>query len=348
MTKATYRKYLSLITYTLVLLFIFLNLGGIFSSFWNAVLVLKPLWYGIALAFVLNIPMTFFENNLFYSHKKFYRALALIISIMILVFILTILFVWVIPDFVESLTFLLGQTPRIMNNINDILVGMFSNTDLSSYVNNLNSSNEITGFITSAAKSIITNFYASLSNLAGLLVNLITGFIIAIYLLLEKEFIIGKCKHVICKIFDDDTENKIKYVYHLSYKAFHDFVSYQCIESFILASIMFIAFLIFGFPYALTIAFLTGVTAIVPIFGATIACFIGAILVGTVSLEKMVIFVIVFQVIQQIENNLIYPHVVGKNVGLPPILTLIAIIVGGKCLGLFGVLICVPDRKSVV
>ena len=71
MTKATYRKYLSLITYTLVLLFIFLNLGGIFSSFWNAVLVLKPLWYGIALAFVLNIPMTFFENNLFYSHKNF-------------------------------------------------------------------------------------------------------------------------------------------------------------------------------------------------------------------------------------------------------------------------------------
>ncbi len=342
MTKATYKKFLTLITYAWVLLFLLFNIGVIFSSIGKAIIVLKPLWYGISLAFVLNIPMNFFETNLFNSHTKLHRGLSLIISIMFLVCILTILFIWVIPDFVESLTFLIGQSPKIMSDLNDILVGMFSNTDLSSYVNNLNNSNQITGFITSAGKGVISNFSSTISNLAGLLVNLITGFIIAIYLLLEKEFILGKCKLIIYKIFDDDATNNIKYIYRLSYKSFHDFVSYQCIECFILASIMFAAFIIFGFPYALTIAFLTGITAVIPIFGATIACVIGAILIGTVSLEKMIIFVIVFQVIQQIENNLIYPHVVGKNVGLPPILTLIAIIVGGKCLGLFGVLICVP------
>jgi len=342
MTKTVYKKYICLITYGLILLFALLNLNKILSHIWNFIIVLKPLWYGIALAFVLNIPMTFFENKLFGSHEKLYRATSLIISIMFLVFILMILFMWVIPDFVESITFLLGQTPKIMHNINDILVTTFSNTDLSSYVDNLNNSNEITGFISSIFKGIVSNFSSSLSNLAGLLVNLITGFIIAIYLLLEKEFILGKCKLVLYKIFDDDTIKNIKYVYGLSYKAFHDFVSYQCLECVILATIMFIAYIIFGFPYALTIAFLTGVTAVIPIFGATIACVIGAILIGTVSLEKMVIFIIVFQVIQQIENNLIYPHVVGKNVGLPPILTLIAIIIGGKCMGLFGVLICVP------
>ena len=342
MTKATYKKFLTLITYAWVLLFLLLNVGVIFSSIGKAIIVLKPLWYGISLAFVLNIPMNFFETNLFNSHTKLHRGLSLVISIMFLICILTILFIWVIPDFVESLTFLIGQSPKIMSDLNDILVGMFSNTDLSSYVNNLNNSNQITGFITSAGKGVISNFSSTISNLAGLLVNLITGFIIAIYLLLEKEFILGKCKLIIYKIFDDDAINNIKYIYRLSYKAFHDFVSYQCIECFILASIMFAAFIIFGFPYALTIAFLTGITAVIPIFGATIACVIGAILIGTVSLEKMIIFVIVFQVIQQIENNLIYPHVVGKNVGLPPILTLIAIIVGGKCLGLFGVLICVP------
>lgn len=105
---------------------------------------------------------------------------------------------------------------------------------------------------------------------------------------------------------------------------------------------MFIAFVIFRFPYALTIAFLTAVTAIVPIFGATIACIIGAILIGTSSIEQAIVFLIVFQVIQQIENNIIYPRVVGKHVGLPPVLTIIALIVGGNIAGFIGMIICIP------
>ena len=93
MTKATYKKFLSLITYALILLFVLLNVGSIFTSMGKIVLVLKPLWYGITLAFVLNIPMNFFETNLFGSHGKLSRGLSLIISILFLVFILTILFV---------------------------------------------------------------------------------------------------------------------------------------------------------------------------------------------------------------------------------------------------------------
>lgn len=105
---------------------------------------------------------------------------------------------------------------------------------------------------------------------------------------------------------------------------------------------MFISFVIFKFPYALTIAFLTTVTAVVPIFGATIACVIGAILIGTVSINQAVLFLIVFQVIQQIENNVIYPRVVGMHVGLPPVVTIIAILIGGKLAGFLGMLICIP------
>ena len=105
---------------------------------------------------------------------------------------------------------------------------------------------------------------------------------------------------------------------------------------------MFLAFVAFGFPYSLTIAFLTGVTAIVPIFGATVACIIGAILIGTVSIKQAIIFLIVFQVIQQIENNFIYPRVVGKHVGLPPVITILALMVGGNLAGFVGMILCIP------
>ena len=342
MTQRVYKKILILITYSFFLLFLLLNIGKIGKGIWNIVQILKPLWYGLTLAFVLNVPMSIIEGKLFKSSEKPYRVLSLILSIMILILILIILFTWVIPDFIESLTYLIGQIPVMVNDINNIVLNSISTTGLTEYVGNIGETKDVSNLLSGFFKYIVENFYEGASNVAGLLINLITGFIIAIYFLLEKEFILGKCKLVIYKLFEDSVIEKIKYVYSVSHKAFRDFIAYQCLECFILATIMFITYLIFDFPYALTIAFLTGVTAIIPIFGATIACVIGAVLIGTVSMEKMIVFVIVFQIVQQIENNLIYPRVVGKNVGLPPILTLIAIIAGGSLFGLFGVLISVP------
>ena len=342
MTQRVYKKIMILITYAFFLLFLLLNFEKIGNGVWNLIQILKPLWYGLTLAFVLNVPMSIMENKLFKSSEKPYRILALILSVMILIIILIMLFTWVIPDFIESLTYLIGQIPVIVNDINNIVLNSISTTGLSEYVGSIGNSKDVSNLLSSFFKYIVENFYEGASNIAGLLINLITGFIIAIYFLLEKEFILGKCKTIIYKVFDDNMVNRIKYVYGVSNKAFRDFITYQCLECFILASIMFVTYLIFGFPYALTIAFLTGVTAIIPIFGATIACVIGAVLIGTVSMEKMIIFIIVFQIVQQIENNLIYPRVVGKNVGLPPILTLIAIIAGGSLFGLFGVLVSVP------
>ena len=110
---------------------------------------------------------------------------------------------------------------------------------------------------------------------------------------------------------------------------------------------MFIAFTIFRFPYALLIAVLTTITALIPIFGALIAMVIGAILIATESPIQALIFVVVFQVIQQIEGNFIYPRVVGKSVGLSPMWTLLAITVGGELFGIAGMLIGLPIASVV-
>lgn len=342
MKTATFKNYILLITYTMVLALVMFNIKDILGIFSSILKLLSPLWIGIALAFTLNVPMSIIEKEVFGRTNKRIRVISMILSIMIIVLLLLIMFVWVIPDFINSATYLVGQIPSMLDGLNDFLLETFKNTDLSSYIRDFSGSSELTSIISGAFKSIINNFSSLLSNFAALLINLVTGIIIAIYFLLEKEHILGECKRLIDTVFPKKTVKKMREVFDLSNKSFHDFITYQCLECLILGVLMFIAFVIFGFPYALTIAFLTTITAIVPIFGATIACVVGAVLIGTVSIKQAIIFLIVFQVIQQIEGNLIYPKVVGKNVGLPPIVTIIAIIVGGKVAGFFGMLICIP------
>lgn len=342
MKKDTFKKYLMLITYTMILALVMVNIKEIFSILWRVIELFSPLWIGIALAFTLNVPMSIIEREVFGHTDKKVRVVSVTLSIAIVVLLLLILFVWVIPDFIDSATYLLGQVPSMIEGLNNFLLETFKNTDLSEYIKNFSGSTEITSLLSSAFKGIINNFSSFLSNFASFVINLVTGIIIAIYFLLEKERILKATRTVIEKIFDSKVVKKMDKVFTLSNKCFHDFITYQCLECLILGVLMFIAFLIFRFPYALTIAFLTTVTAIVPIFGATIACIIGAILIGTVSIKQAIIFLIVFQVIQQIEGNVIYPKVVGKHVGLPAVITILAIFIGGEVAGFFGMLICIP------
>ncbi len=342
MKENTYKKYIILITYTLALTFCMINIQNILGTIGHILKILSPLWIGIALAFTLNVPMSIIEKEVFGHTNKKVRILSLTASIMIVLMLLVILFAWVIPDFIDSATYLLGQVPALLENLNTFLMDTFRNTELSEYLRDFSASSEVTGMVSNVFKLLINNFTGVLSNFATTVINLVTGTIIAVYFLLEKEHILGTVKSLIERVFPKKTVKKIYEVFVLSNKSFHDFITYQCLECLILGVIMFIAFVIFRFPYALTIAFLTTVTAIVPIFGATVACIIGAILIGTSSIEQAIIFLIVFQVIQQIENNIIYPRVVGKHVGLPPVVTIIAIIVGGNIAGFFGMLICIP------
>lgn len=342
MKKDSFKKYIMLITYAMILGIVMLNFREILSFLGQAIAILSPLWIGIALAFTLNVPMTIIEKEIFGKTDKKIRIVSIILSILIIVLLLLILFVWVIPDFIDSITYLLAQIPNLLNSLNAFLLDAFKNTELSDYLANFTSNTEFTSIISEIFKSLINNLSGTLSNLATLVVNLFTGIIIAVYFLFEKEHILGELKRLIDNLLDKKIVKKVNDVLTLSNKSFHDFITYQCLECLILGALMFVAFVIFRFPYALTIAFLTTVTAIVPIFGATLACIVGAILIGTVSIKQAIVFVIVYQVIQQIEGNLIYPKVVGKHVGLPPVITIIAIIIGGKVAGFFGMLICIP------
>ena len=128
----------------------------------------------------------------------------------------------------------------------------------------------------------------------------------------------------------------------LSYRVFSNFLSGQCLEAVILGLMFFVALTIGGFPYAATIALIIGAMSLIPFVGAFIGMVFGMLLISVEGLKQVIIFVIVFLVVQQIEGQIVYPRVVGGSVGLPAIWTLLAVVVGGKVSGIFGIILFIP------
>ena len=128
----------------------------------------------------------------------------------------------------------------------------------------------------------------------------------------------------------------------LTYRTFANFLAGQCLEAVILGCMFVVILSIMRMPYALLIGILIAFTALIPIFGAFIGCAVGSFLIFMVSPEQAILFIIVFLVLQQIEGNLIYPHVVGESVGLPSIWVLAAVTIGGNLMGIVGMLVFIP------
>ncbi len=168
------------------------------------------------------------------------------------------------------------------------------------------------------------------------------GFVFAIYILIQKETLGRQCIKVMNAFFPKKVVDKIYNVCSLSHKTFSKFITGQCLEALILGMMFFVSMTIFRLPYALLVGVLIAFTALIPMIGAFIGCAVGAFLILMVNPMQAVFFIILFLVLQQIEGNLIYPHVVGNSVGLPSMWVLFAVTVGGKLMGIVGMLVFIP------
>ena len=134
----------------------------------------------------------------------------------------------------------------------------------------------------------------------------------------------------------------IRHVLKTLNECFRSYIVGQCLEALILGALCTLGMLVFRFPYAVMVGTLVGFTALIPIAGAYIGAFVGAFMIFTVDPLKALLFLVYIVVLQQIEGNLIYPHVVGSSVGLPSIWVLAAVTLGGKLMGVAGMLFFIP------
>ena len=183
---------------------------------------------------------------------------------------------------------------------------------------------------------------SAVSSIVSGLATFFIAFSFACYILFQKEQLHIQIRKVCFAFLSKQKANALLKICSLIYRTFANFLTGQCLEAVILGSMFAVTLSILKMPYALLIGILIAFTALIPIFGAFIGCALGCFLIFMVSPKQAMLFILVFLLLQQIEGNLIYPHVVGGSVGLPSIWVLAAVTIGGNLMGIAGMLIFIP------
>lgn len=314
--------------------------------------LLMPFMIGFGVAFIVNVPMKAFENVLFKNQAgrfyRFKRPVCLILSFVCIIAVLTFVITMLIPDMTDTMNSISEKFPGFMDRIKNRAAHLEDDYPrIAEKIKEIDIDwNNVTGSVLDMIKnggtSIVTSTFSFATSIVSALINLLVGLFFAIYILMQKETLERQTKGLLYATVKEKAADKIIQVCAMADQTFSNFVSGQCLEACILGLMFFVSMQILQIPYALTISITIAITALVPIFGSFAGWGIGTFLILVDNPKKALIFLILFIVLQQIEGNLIYPHVVGGSVGLPSIWVLVAVIVGGDLMGIIGMLIFVP------
>lgn len=342
------------VCFVILFYWILQNLGLIGKGIQFIFHLFLPFLIGCVIAFILNIPMKNIEKLLFQNMKKerkiyrFKRIISYLITLAAVFLILVLVVVIVIPQLTLTVQMLASSLPEALESLQEELDGLMQRwPDFVKVTGSIDIDwagiiNKIFGSLQSGFTKVLGSSFSIIGNIVSIIVNVVVAFIFSIYILMQKEKLSVQSKKVLYAILREKIADEILYVAKLSSKTFSKFFSGQCLEACILGILFFISMSILGLPYAVLIAVLLAFTALIPVVGAFIGCAIAILLIAAAAPIKAVEFLILFLVLQQIEGNLIYPHVVGNSVGLPSIWVLVAVTVGGNLFGIVGILLFIP------
>ena len=354
LNKENIKKIRGLIVFTAVLLVALWQYKVVLSTAGILLQIIFPFILGGAIAFVLNVPMHFIEENLFKNSdskknkKGGPRILSLIITILLVIGIMLIVVFVVFPKLGSTFITLGKSIQEFLINVQIWLEELFENNkEILKSIENIKIDwhklfDSVISFFKMGAGSVLGSTVMVAKSIVSGLTTFAIAFVFAIYILLQKEKLAVQFKKVLYAYVKTEHATRVLKVFSLTYKTFSNFLTGQCVEAVILGTMFVIAMSIFRMPYALLVGILISFTALIPIFGAFIGLFVGAFLILVESPVQALFFVILFLVLQQLEGNLIYPKVVGNSVGLPSIWVLAAVSIGGSLMGIVGMLIFIP------
>lgn len=307
-----------------------------------------PLLIGAVMAFILNVPMRGFERLLEKIDKKnkmkngLKAALSLTFTFISVLLIIALVIVIMVPSLVSSVKqmyeTLREQLPAIMKTLNDLgidakwLETFFAEKSWQEWLGLVgNSAGNVLGKVMSGTSTALSGVGS-----AGI------GIVICVYILMDKKALSRRFKKLLGLIFKEQTQNSIIKLGNTISDTYSSFLTGQCLEAVILGVLMFIGLSIFKVPYAALISVLAGVFSFIPFIGSFLACGFGALLIVLTNPIMALVESVVFLVIQFVENQFIYPKVVGESVGLPAIFTMLAAILGGEMFGVFGMIFAIP------
>lgn len=348
------KRALFLISFAIILMWLLDNIVAVVHVLKQGLSILSPFILGLVIAFILKGPMNFFETKIPWNktilrkHDGLKRGISFTITLIIFILVfITISFI-IIPELINTFTDLVERSPAMIERVQSFVTSLLEdNPRLMEWVGYIDFNwNSLKDKVIEFTKgSIIAVLESTLNISMSIVSGTITfalAFVFSIYILFQKEKLIGQTKNLTLAIFPEKVANRLFYLANLSNTAFSGFLHGQLLEVIILGVMFFIAMTIFKFPYALMISVTIAVTSIVPIVGAFFGCFIGAFLILVINPKMALWFVVMFIIVQQIEGNLIYPQVVGKASGLPSLWTLVAVTLGGSLMGIMGIILFIP------
>lgn len=316
---------------------------------------LMPFVAGAMMAYIINILMDAYEDLLLkkFHNKKIIRTVSIVLSIFTFVLVIGLLLGLIIPQLVKIMFSIMYANPgdikkiiesisknNIVDKIADIMNIDIKNIDISGYVTKLIHS------VMSSVGNILMGVISGISGIFNTVISVFMAVVFALYILVDKERIALQVDKLL-RAFLPSKRDTVIDVLSIFNKSFRNYFISQIKEAIILGVLLYIVMLIARLPYASSISILVGVTALIPVIGAYAGLFIGALMIITKSFSSMIIFIIVHTVVQQFENNIIYPRVVGSSVGLPGMWVIVAVALGGSLFGIFGVFVAVPVAASL-
>ena len=315
--------------------------------------ITAPFIFGSVLAFILNVPMRGFENLLKRIPKPgARRVLAVLLTFIAVLLVIALVFLLLLPQLSNTLERLLPALVSFFVSIgNKINEFMQSNPELVAWLSeNTNFENFNWSELVQNAVSVLGNSLSAIlagainaiSKLSSVLMDLVIGLVFAVYCLFHKETLARQGRKLLYAFIPEKVADYVVRIVRLTNSTFSNFLAGQCIEVVILGSMFAIAMAIFGMPYIPLISVLIAVTAFIPIVGAWVGCILGAFLIFVANPGQTFWFIIMFLILQQVENNLIYPKVVGSSIGLSGMWVLLAVGVGGQLMGVAGMFLMIP------
>ncbi len=383
--KKDLKKWIILIFVAMVMYFLFNNFNIVTSFFQKILNITFPFILGGCIAFILNIPMSFFERKLYSifcnkkkkkrkneskvatinnqknldknsnvktvancNKNKTFRVISMILAFIVILLVIFIIVNLILPELINIIKLLIQNIPYYSKEIEEFIARHSEKIpDLNNILKNKVNIEEIKNQLMNKIPNLLTSSISIVGSIVSGIVNSFIAIIFAVYILFSKEKLQEQVLKLIYSYLNEKRADKIVNIAKIAKVTFTKFFTVQCLEASILGSLCIIGMLILRVPYAVPIGILIGVTALIPVVGAFIGVVIGAILIFSVSPIKVVTFIIFVLILQQIEGNVIYPRVVGTSVGLPGMWVLVAVTIGGSLGGIIGMLISVPVASVI-
>ncbi|MDY3903200.1 AI-2E family transporter [Peptoniphilus sp.] len=345
----------------LFIAYLFLNSKSIFTGFGTLLGIMAPFILGGVIAFIMKIPLNFFERKVFSKIKnkkieKHKRTISIALTFIFIILVIFIIMAIIVPQLINSFDGIRKSLPSFLQMAIDKTreIPYLSNYSdkLQSEYNNLSWNeifNRIRDFVTSSERpsNILNSAISTASSILGGLVSFMLALITSIYILADKERLGYQATRICYSFFNNKIADKIIHVVHLLHENFFGFIRGQLTVSTFIGIATFVSCFVIGVPNAATLGVIIGVTDLIPIIGPFLGGAMGFIMTVIEDPTKGIIFIILILILQQIESNLVYPKIVGNKVGLPSLWTLVAITVGGSLFGVVGMWAFIPLASTL-